>query len=106
MKSLVNFFKKLFGLEHEIDKSAYIRAIARFRYHDACTSSSYIHHITNVRVMRDKNIVTVYIRTHIPGILIGKGGSNINGLKSYIEFSCNSSRPVEIYIEEETMFNL
>jgi small subunit ribosomal protein S3 len=59
--------------------------------------------ITNVAVSENKNQFNVEITTHRPGMLIGKGGTFIDGLKKLLTAELN--KEVIIDIKENKMWS-
>jgi ribosomal protein S3 len=59
---------------------------------------NYYNTITQVKVFSGKPGLTVQIETHMPGVLIGKGGCFIDGLKVYLSEELNT--PVNIDLKE------
>jgi len=55
--------------------------------------------ITNVRFFETKEYYTVEITTHRPGIVIGKGGRDIDELEKYLNDDC-FNKPVKILLLE------
>ena len=100
---MINTIKKILGMEHEISNKLFLKALALYPYLTSGNYHSYKGHITNVRVTKKKGNITVHIKTHSPGILIGKQGSTISGIRELMETYIGQT--VTIDIQEETMFD-
>ena len=88
--------KDLLGIEHEIDSKPF-RKIMRVH------GGSGLLNITDVKVTKRGSYITVHITTHLPGILIGKAGKNIEELRNWFGDFTNSE--VRINIIESEMFS-
>ena len=97
-----NIFKKFFGMTYEIDSKVFRKALASYPYLEEANGSDYLHSITKVWATKKGNETTVHIRTHRPGILIGKAGIQIGKIKEHMEFLYKSD--VKIDIIEDQMF--
>lgn len=75
------FIAKIFGLEYEIDSRKYRREIDRFFCYNDWT---YNKTITYIKAFKHKNKTIVEIETHMPGMLIGKGGHFIDSLSVHL----------------------
>lgn len=62
----------------------------------------YYHTITDVELYRDGWKIKLIITTHRPGILIGRSGKFIDGLKEWIDIELDHS--VEIEIKESKLW--
>lgn len=102
---MINFIKKILGMEHEIHNGFALSALSSFPYGSDVTSGSYLYDIVSVRATRKGKKITVYIETHRPGILIGRKGILIGALREYI-----NHRPpvagctVDFHLVESRMF--
>src|SRR4051812_47127839 len=89
-------------MKTEIDSKLYRKALSTYPYIND-TSSEYLYNICSVKAFQiEDNKVLVEIETHRPGILIGKKGENINGIKEYM--SEKSGNEIEIFIKESELF--
>lgn len=90
-------------MENEIDSKVYRKALVQYPY-NSDSDGSYLSNITSVKAFEstETNIVKVEIKTHRPGILIGKQGIQISQIKQLMEFM--SGKFVEIFLIEEDMF--
>ena len=83
----------------KVDNLLYRRLMDQyFRYHEW----NYATSITYVKTFREKNELIIEIETHYPGILIGKGGRFIDGLKTYIEEEIKES--IKLVLKECTLW--
>jgi len=98
-----NTIKKIVGLEYEIDNKIFLRALSSYPYSYDAIDSTYLSHITKVWVTYKNSKTIVHIKTHRPGILIGKAGTLINSIRQYMEEL--SGTVIEIDIQEEKMFS-
>ena len=99
---MINTIKKILGMEHEISNKLFLKALSLYPYL-LNGNHSYKANITNVWVTKKKGNITVHIKTHYPGILIGKQGSTISGIRELMETYIGQT--VTIDIQEETMFD-
>jgi ribosomal protein S3 len=99
---MINKIKKILGMEYEIDNKVFRKALSSYPYYNGNISGAYLRTITKVYATKKNNNITVHIKTHSPGILIGAKGKQISEIKSYMELLCKCS--IEIDIQEETMF--
>lgn len=87
----------------EIDNKVFRKALRQFPYISE-SSGSYLFDIVSVKAFERKNLpILVEIETHRPGILIGKAGWQVNGIKKLMEWYCK--REVEISLKECNLFN-
>lgn len=98
----MKWIKKLLGIEYEISNKPFLRALCLYP-HTTDKSSSYRYNITKVWATVKDNKTTVHIKTHLPGFLIGRAGSQISEIREYMEMLYG--KPVEIDIVEEDMFD-
>ena len=98
---MINYIKNLLGIEYEIDSKVFRMSLVTYPYQSGA-SGSYLKNITKVWATIRKGKTTVHIRTHSPGVLIGKGGVQIDEIKNLMEHFY--VQPVEIDIQEEMMF--
>jgi len=104
---MINWIKKVLGFEHEIDNGFAIKALRSFPYGTESTGS-YLTDMVSVRATRMGNLVTVYLETHRPGILIGAKGWQIKALREYIDssiFRPFENAKIHFYIIETTMWD-
>jgi ribosomal protein S3 len=97
-----NNIKKFFNMEYEIDSKIFRKALVLYPYSPNSISSSYLANITKVWATQKYEKTTVHIKTHRPGILIGKAGELINEIKKLMETMYKNS--ISIDIQEEKMF--
>lgn len=104
MKTLIKirlFFLKLFNLKYETDSKIYRKYMYQyFRYKDWAYETS----ITQVKVFKHKNNTIIQIETHRPGVLIGKAGVFIDGLRNYLQEKCND-QTIKISLIECNLWN-
>jgi len=100
---MFNTIKKLLGFEYEIDSKIFCKALVQYPY-NSDSSGAYLSHITAVWATWKGNRITVHIKTHCPGILIGKAGRQISEIKELMEYM-SKNKDLSIDIQEETMFN-
>lgn len=102
---MLNWIKKLLGFECEIDSKLFRKSLHQYPYGAADCSGAYLANITEVLVTKKGKLVTCHIRTHRPGILIGKHGDQIAGIKELMELKAISQcEHLIIDIQKETMF--
>jgi len=97
-----NTLKKWLGMTYEIDNKVFRKALASYPYLEEANGSDYLHSITKVWATKKGSKTTVHIRTHRPGILIGKAGIQIGKIREYMKYLYNSD--VQVDIIEEQMF--
>lgn len=69
------------GWKHEVESKKYRKTIYQyFSWKDWGYETS----ITQIKTFKEKDKVTVMIETHRPGVLIGKAGVFIDGLKEHL----------------------
>lgn len=83
------------GLKHEIKTKKYRKAIHQYFY---WKEWNYETSITQIKAFKKGNNITVMIETHRPGILIGKAGVFIDGLKQHLNEELNEN--IEIDLKE------
>ena len=90
----------LLGLKHEIDSKMYRKHMSNyFRYNEWGYETS----ITYVKVFKQRSDVIIEIETHRPGLLIGKAGHFIDGLKEHLEeetWKFNVIQNIKIKVKE------
>jgi ribosomal protein S3 len=87
-----------------ISNKPYLKALKHYPYHNE-SSSEYLYHITSVIAYQlNDNEVEVEIKTHLPGILIGKAGVQIKGIGELMEHY--SGKKVVTNLIEEDIFDL
>lgn len=86
---------------NEIDSKMFRRYISLYFYEDY--NYEVITHFTDVRVLEEKFKFVVEITTHRPGILIGRQGSTVDGLKEWLNRG-EFTKPVEVSIKESKMW--
>jgi hypothetical protein len=89
-------------MNKEIDSKIFRKALVQYPY-NSDSDGSYLRSITSVvaSFIGDATVL-VTIRTHSPGILIGKRGIQISEIKDLMAHM--SGKNVEISIVEEDMF--
>lgn len=85
----------IFGLKHEIKTKKYRKEI--YQYFNR-KEWNYETSITKIKAFKKKDKITVMIETHRPGLLIGKAGAFIDGLKQHLNKELNEN--IEIRLEE------
>jgi len=84
LKTMKKFLNWIFYLKNKVNSKPYRREI--YDYFAIILEEKYIlNFITEVKTYKEKGKIIIDIETHRPGLLIGKGGRTINGLKDYIE---------------------
>lgn len=100
MKTILNAFLSSIGLKHEVESKKYRRTIYRyFNWKDWGYATS----ITQLKTFKEKDKVIIMIETHRPGLLIGKGGAFIDGLKQYLISELDEN--IEIDLKECKMWH-
>jgi len=89
-------------MTYEIDSQVFRKALAAYPYLEEENRSDYLQSITKVWATKKGNETTVHIRTHRPGILIGKAGIQIGKIREYMQYLYKSD--VQVDIIEEQMF--
>ena len=82
IRSILLAMVRYFGLSYKIDNKKVRRSMYHyFNHHDwnYCTT------ITKIETTENKNGLTILIETHRPGVLIGKAGLFIDGLKDWLK---------------------
>jgi ribosomal protein S3 len=98
---MLNKIKAFLGMKHEIDSRIFRKALVQYPYNSE-SDGSYLRTITSVKAFQSGNKVTVTIKTHSPGILIGRKGIQISAIKELMAIM--SGKEIEISIIEEEMF--
>lgn len=83
----------ILGLKYEIDSKKYRRVIHQYFY---WKEWGYETSITQIKAFKKKNKVTVMIETHRPGLLIGKAGVFIDGLKKHLNKELNENIDIDL----------
>lgn len=72
---------RILGCKYEVESKPYRKIIYQyFNYKEW----SYEEHLTYVKTFKKSKKTIIEIETHRPGLLIGKAGTFINGLKQHI----------------------
>jgi len=99
---MLNKIKKILGMTYEIDSKIFRKALVQYPY-NSDSSGAYIREITSVRAFQNKDNITVVIKSHGCGILIGKQGKQISAIRDLMIRM--SGKEVEIKLVEDDMFN-
>lgn len=100
---LLNYIRSLrikllhsFDMQLKVDNLAVRRSMDKyFHFHDW----SYKNSITKVEVYEGETGMTILIETHMPGMLIDKGGIFIDGLHNWFKIEFNRD-DIEIKLKE------
>ena len=94
------WFVRYFDFKIKVDSKKVRRSMySYFYYHEW----DYTLTLTNVEVFESKSGISVLIETHKPGVLIGKAGSFIEGLKEWLKHDLNRT-DIEINIRESKLW--
>lgn len=98
--ALYTILASLFGWKYEIESKPYRKLIYQYFNYEEW---SYETSITYVKAFKKENKIIIEIETHRPGMLIGKSGVFINGLRKYLEEETKEN--VEIDLRECKMWH-
>lgn len=79
--AIYTMIARMFGWIYEIESKKYRRSMSTYFYH---TQHAYETNITSVRSFKKKDKTILRIETHRPGLLIGKAGVFIDGLRQHL----------------------
>jgi ribosomal protein S3 len=88
-----NQIAKLTGKKHETDPSE-IRGLIRTYY--MREKEAALRSITDVRVFKEKENLSVDITTHLPGQVIGKNAAYIKSLSSFLQKSLDQKININV----------
>lgn len=101
---MLNSIRKNLGLSHEVDNRHYRREIY-CHYRDHQYGIRMRECITDIKVIKKGDSTNVVITTHRPGILIGKGGRDIDDLKLCLQEEFGQNLEIRI-VENKMWYNL
>jgi ribosomal protein S3 len=100
---LLNFFKDLFASKNEELTKKVKRHISGYlNYWGDEPQYRVIDTIYDIKVSKYSRVCEIAIYTNSPGILIGKGGENIDALKKYLNRQLSTE--VTIYLKENQLW--
>ena len=83
MKNLFYKLLLMIGFTIKVDNKE-VRKLIYDYYFIIKEYTNILNYITKVEVSKSKKGVTILIESHRPGLLIGKGGKDINGFKEFL----------------------
>lgn len=95
MKNLFYKLLLMVGFTIKVDNKE-VRKLIYDYYFIIKEYTNILNYITKVEVSKSKKGVTILIESHRPGLLIGKGGKNINELKEFLFKEFNRK---DIYVD-------
>ena len=103
-----NRIRKLFGMKYDGDTVYVRRLLAMLPVMDKYSIGEnnpdpFLHHITDVKVSYQGQLMMVDINTHRPGLMIGKKGWNFNAIQKFLQEDSDiqsSSLVVKLNLEE------
>jgi len=98
---VLNNLKRLLGLTHEINSKEYRREIYMYFYQLQNTYP--LDFVSSIKVNKNKNNVIILIESNRPGLIIGKGGQTIDGLKNSLCKHFNED--ISFKIKENNVWN-
>lgn len=102
-KKYVNLILYLLGKRILIDNTL-VRKVIRDYAWDKYENSKLLEYIHEVKVYQTREKYDVYLTTFKPGIIIGKGGNEIDSIKNKIKYELNMYN-LEIHIVENKLWN-
>lgn len=83
MKNLFYKLLLMIGFTIKVDNKE-VRKLIYDYYFIINEYTNILSYVTKVEVSKSKKGVTILIESHRPGLLIGKGGKDINGFKEFL----------------------
>ena len=93
------FYKLLFmlGISNIKIDSKQVRRLFYYYYFNIKERTAIPSYVTKIEVTESKTKgMSILIETHRPGLIIGKGGSDINGFKEYV---CKELNKTDVQID-------